>query len=180
MDYQFIKVFLTSYSLPTLIIAFLVATLSIIVDKLFKGKLPFFIKNYAPFMLSLVLYFIYDTAFVLKAFVFREDTFISGVLSGSLSLIFSRTYYYLISGEMVKSPTVTVIESLLEGIIPEQTIAVTATAVESLIITFEDSEDQPILIEKISQVIKENSDKENGEIDALALASLILNAVSVL
>ena len=99
MDYQFIKVFLTSYSLPTLIIAFLVATLSIIVDKLFKGKLPFFIKNYAPFMLSLVLYFIYDTAFVLKAFVFREDTFISGVLSGSLSLIFSRTYYSLIKGE---------------------------------------------------------------------------------
>ena len=180
MDYQFIRVFLTSYSLPTLIIALSVAILSIIADYIFKGKLPFFITNYAPFALSLLLYFIYDTAFVLKCFVFREDTFISGILSGSLSLIFTRVYYSFKSGQALKSPTVTVIEELLEDVVETDLLSATALAIESLIITSEQEIDAQHTAMLIAEIIKENSKDIASESDLLAVATLILNAVSVL
>ena len=180
MDYQFIKVFLSSYSLPTLIIALSVAVLSIIADYLFKGRLPFFITNYAPFALSLLLYFIYDTAFVLKCFILREDTLISVILSGSLSLIFTRAYYSVKGGKALKSPMLTVIEELLIGVVKDDLLSATALAVESLIINSSDENDCQEIALLIAKIIEENSLDGMSETDLVALSTLILNAVSVL
>ena len=179
MDYQFIDLFFTSYSLPTLIIALSVAIISIIADLIFKGKLPFFITNYVPFILSLVLYFIYDTAFVFNAFILSEDTFISGILSGSLSLIFTRTYYSIIRGKTLKSPTVTVIEELIKGVVKDDLLYTTALSVESLITSENNHSDNETVV-LIAEIIKENSLEEKDDGDLFALATLIFNAVSVL
>ena len=184
MDYQFIEALFTLYNLPTLIIALIVSIISIIVSKIFKGKLPFFVTDYAPFILSLLSYFIFDTVFVKGAFTLSEDTFLSGILSGSLSIILVKAVESVKSGKAIKSPAVTVIEHLLEGVVCNDALSATAIAVESLIISLENKGDneqfnKDALI-SIVQIIKENSDKEHSESDLTAIATLILNAVSVL
>jgi hypothetical protein len=59
MDLILLKDFFISYSLPTVIIAICVAVAVLILEKIFKEKLPFSVLNYLPFALSIIVYFVY-------------------------------------------------------------------------------------------------------------------------
>ena len=71
---------LTSYSLPTIIIAVIVCSASLTLNKFFN-KLPKTLKVYIPFLISIVLYYIYDMAFVLHEFTFKSETLYAGIFS---------------------------------------------------------------------------------------------------
>ena len=91
MDYLFILDVITSYSLPTLIIAAIVAAISIVANLIFKDKIPTGLKINAPFFGAMVLCFIYDMVFVVNDFTFREETLTFGLVGGSLSVVLIRT-----------------------------------------------------------------------------------------
>ena len=50
MNLELFKDFLLSYSLPTIIIAIVVALINILIRAIFKDKLSLVLKNYLPFI----------------------------------------------------------------------------------------------------------------------------------
>ena len=174
MNDLFLQDFLVSYSLPTLIVAIIVCTFSLTLNKFFD-KLPKLLKVYLPFLLAIVLYFAYDIIFVLKTFQLRQETLYAGLLSASLSAILSTSLKKLFQGKPVSvNKTLLLIEGILEGYVNQSCLTQTAYIIEQILLTCQDS------IEQEKQV--QNALKENGgemvENDLKYLAKLIIKAVS--
>lgn len=176
MDYLFIQDFLTTYSLPTLIVAIIVCTVSLTLNKFFD-KLPKLLKAYFPFLLAVVLYFTYDMLFVIKDFSFRAESFYGGLVSGSVSAIISSTIKKIAKGKHIDtSTTVMLIESILEGYIAQDTLSSLALDIEKdLSISIEKSLTEEQIVNKISAVTNNIS---VGEITRLAkLIVCALNSI---
>ena len=173
MNDLFLQDFLVSYSLPTLIVATIVCTFSLTLNKFFE-KMPKLLKVYLPFILAIFLYFAYDIIFVLKTFRFRQETLYAGLLSASLSTIICSSLRKLLQGKIVNvSKTAILIEGILEGYVNQNCLTQTAYVIEQILLTCQDSIEQEIQVE--------NALKENGDIlesDLKYLAKLIIEAVS--
>ncbi len=88
MDFNNVVTFLTNYSVPTIIISILITVLTFIFDRFILNKLPFIIKGYVPFILGIILFFLYDTLFISHKINLSEDLISGGILCGSLSTAF--------------------------------------------------------------------------------------------
>ena len=174
MNDFYLQDFLVSYSLPTLIVAIIVCTVSLTLNKFFD-KMPKLLKVYLPFLMAILLYFSYDMIFVLKAFTFRNETLCAGVLSGSLSVIISSSLNKIFQGKPFNvNKTILLIEGILEGYVNQSCLTQTAYVIEQILLTCTDN------VEKEKQV--ENALRENGEqiieAEVSSLTKLIIEAVS--
>ncbi len=116
MDYILLKDFIAYYSLPTVIIAIIVGGINFIIYKFADNKIPKTIKNFIPFILSVIIYFAFDAIFIEKALRLKTDTFYAGILCGSLSLIITSAVKKISSGKNLPFNAVALlIESLLES-----------------------------------------------------------------
>ena len=133
MDSELLKNFLISYSLPTIIIALVVAIVNLLIRVIFKKKLPLALKNYLPFILSIIIYFAFDMISKGK-FIFDLDALYAGILSGSLSTVIYSAIDKISKGKFIGlSATTLLIESLLKGFIDEQSLTATAKSMENFI-----------------------------------------------
>ena len=174
MNDLFLQDFLVSYSLPTLIVATIVCTVSLTLNKFFE-KMPKLLKVYLPFILAIVLYFCYDIIFVLKTFNIRQETFYAGLLSASLSAIISSSLRKIFQGKTVNiNKTVLLIEGILDGFISQSCLTQTAYLIEQILLNCNDSVEQE---KQVENALKENSG-ESVEGDLKYLAKLIIKAVS--
>ena len=178
MDYLFILDVITSYGLPTLIISAFVVVISIIVDLIFKDKIPTNLKINAPFFVALILCFIYDMVFVANYFIFREEALTFGLVSGSLSVVLIRTVGSIYNGETLPADTVLI---LIEGIIEE---VVSPTALKSSSIKIKDVIDKATTLEEqrteIIEILIVNTEKDISNEQIENVTTLILKAVSAL
>ncbi len=178
MDFILLKNFIASYSLPTLIIAFSVCVVTILLNKFLSEKISKTLFRYLPFLLAILVNFVYDMI-VIKQFCFREHAFYLGVLSGSLSLVFYGAFNKLKKGQFVGlTPTVLLIEELLIDLVDKDKITKTALSLENLIA--QNNEDEQSLIAKIIDVLKLNSSCVLGYDELLKIAYLIIKAVKSL
>ncbi len=173
MDYLFIQDFLTTYSLPTLIVAIIVCTVSLTLNKFFD-KLPKLLRAYFPFLLALLLYVVYDMIFVLKFFSFRTESLYAGLVSGSLSAIISSAIKKIAKGKHIDtSTTVMLIESILEGYIAQDTLTSLALDIEKdLSISIEKTLTEEQLVNKISAVTNNISVSEISRLAKLIVCAL--------
>lgn len=180
MNFVYLKEFLSDYSLPTLIIAGVVALISIIIDKFFTKKLSVGVKNYIPFLLSIFLYIAYDMAFVLTAFAFRVESFYAGVLCGSLSAIIVSIANKIKKGEPIPlSATTLLIERLLQGYLNKESATATALILEKLFDSAENESDgYSLTATDVSEAIKGQPDINLSEGDLYYLSMLIYNSVT--
>lgn len=174
MNNLLLQDFLVSYSLPTLIVAIIVCTVSLTLNKFFD-KMPKLLKVYLPFLLAILLYFCYDMIFVIKAFSFRHETFCAGILSASLSVILSSSLNKIFQGKPFNvNKTILLIEGILEGYISQTSLTQTAYIIEEILLNCQD------VIEQERQV--EDLLKQNGDqliiAEASHLTKLIIEAVS--
>ena len=174
MNNLLLQDFLVSYSLPTLIVAIIVCTVSLTLNKFFD-KMPKLLKVYLPFLLAILLYFCYDMIFVIKAFSFRHETFCSGILSASFSVILSSSLNKIFQGKPFNvNKTILLIEGILEGYISQTSLTQTAYIIEEILLNCQD------VIEQERQV--EDLLKQNGDqliiAEASHLTKLIIEAVS--
>ena len=133
MDVYLIKDFLLSYSLPTVIIAGVVALVNLVMHLIFKEKLPVFIKNYLPFVLSVVSYIAFEMI-KLKQFILSADAIYAGVLCGSLSTVIVSALKRISKGQGVGlSASVLLIENLLKGLISDENLSATAQSMDNFI-----------------------------------------------
>ena len=172
MDYLLLQDFLVTYSLPTLIVAVIVSAVSLTLNKFFNGA-PKLLKAYLPFLLAILLYFLYDILFVEGSFSFKKEVFYGGILSGSLSAIISSALNKILNGKPIGvSATILLIEGILEGYIESHLLTKTATDIE-LAFSLEDGE--KIEQQVIKTITYNCSSLSNSEI--IRLSKLIISAV---
>ncbi|MBE5737684.1 MAG: hypothetical protein E7348_04715 [Clostridiales bacterium] len=165
---------LTSYSLPTIIIAIIVCSASLTLNKFFN-RLPKTIKVYIPFLMAIVLYFLYDMIFVINDFTFRSETLYAGIFSGSISAIINSTITKLLQGKPINTnTTILLIEDILRGYIDQKVLSKTASEIENLLLfNTDDDLTQKNIVALLTEITSELS-----QMDICNLAKLIIVAVS--
>ncbi len=178
MDYVLLKDFFANYSLPVLIIALSVGLIKFIFDKFFSDKIFKPLWSYLPFALCTVIYIAYDMLFVLKAFAFNAHSLYAGVLSGSLSVVFSSALKKIDAGKPLNvSQTVLLIEGMLHGFISENLLNQTAIELEKVLSETPSEQD---LSNRVANTIKTNAYSLFSDDDLMHLALLIIQSVKSL
>lgn len=181
MNYTFIHDFFTCYGMPTILIAAVTSAFCLIMNKIFKEKYPRLFKTQIPFLFCLVVHFIYDMIFISNAFIFTEQAFTAGILSGSLSIIMNSLIIKIKRSEFIGlSTTALLIEGLLDGVVPETCLAATAVAVENIISDTERDKEIEELANEIAEILKLNTDKQMNEAELKNTAKMIIQAVNSL
>lgn len=176
MNYVYLKDFLENYSLPTLTIAVLVSVIVLIYDKFLSAKSPKTIRNFLPFVLAIALYFAYNAIFVCRAFVFSADAFSAGILSGSLSVIITSSFYKIKSGKPIAVNAVAIIiESLIAGYVNDSVLSTTANLIGDIL-----DKEPDLALEKVTETITENSSTPISAIELKSVSSLIIKAVTAI
>lgn len=169
------KNFLTTYSLPTVFIALAVGIFSFLCKKTKLDKISPTVKNYFCFFLTIIVYFAYDMIFVSKAFVFNEDAFYAGIVSGSLSKIISATLKRITDGKQSSLNALKLlIEELICEIADENLLSATALSIEKL---FANEMDNDKLKEQIINILAANAAKPFTLYEYESMAVLIIQAV---
>ena len=176
MDFILLKNFLAHYSLPTVIIAVLVSIITVVIKKIFKEKISKTVISYAPFLLAIVLYIVYDTAFVLKAFTLRSESFYAGLLCGSLSAVIVSAIKKISQGKPIGvSATILLIESLLDGYVCENRLTEVASLLDGILA----ADKQENVSERVLTTLKDNAEGFS-ETELKHLASVIVQTVNSL
>ena len=174
MDYIYLKEFLENYSLPTLIIAVIVAVITLLYDKFLSQKLPNVIRNFIPFAISIILYFSYDMVFVVKNFSFSTGTFSAGMLSGSLSVILTSSVYRLKNGKPLNTNAVyLIIESLITDYVATENVYSVASALSEVVNGTNENANQTVY-----NLLLEHTHKGIDEQEIKALSFLIVKATN--
>ncbi|MBE7083108.1 MAG: hypothetical protein E7373_00715 [Clostridiales bacterium] len=181
MDFVFLKDFLSDYSLPTLIISSIVAIISLVLDKFLSEKLPVGMKNYIPFGLAIIAYFIYDMIFVCFAFSFRTEAIGAGILCGSLSTIVVSIAGKIKKGEPIPlNATTLLIEKLLEDYVSKESAIATALIIEELIESSNKEKGDSLTKLEIYEALKKQSEINLSDQQYYYIAGLILSSVKEL
>lgn len=172
--------FIESYSLPTLIIAAIIAVITLLTDKLLTDKICVTVKSYVPFALGILFYCIYDLIFVTKKFAFDYGVISAGLLCGSISVAIFAAVKRMISGSGLQGgEVILVIEGILCRYITGPFLSAAAKAVENIL--KDDAKkgtDDAELIRKIAGIIKEYSDENRTNSDCESAAKLIITALN--
>ena len=106
--------FISNFGVSTVILGVIVYFLDYVLDKFLANKIPLTLKNTIPVISSILLTFIYETAFITKQFTFSENVFYAGILTYSLSTIIKVFITKIKRGDNI---TLDVLILLVEGII---------------------------------------------------------------
>ena len=176
MDYLLLKDFLTTYSLPTVVIAIFVGTLGFIIEK-FIIKKPSGAISLGVFSLSFILYVCYDILFKYGAFVLTTETFSAGILSGSLSAVIKNAVKRICQGKPLSvTTTVLLIETLIDGYVDGENLSATALSLDEVIKSSRDKKVQSV-IEDVAKALSV-SGANIDQTELIRLSEFIVKAVN--
>ena len=183
MDINYIDEFFSSYSLPSFVIAIIIAVICIVVDKLFLKKVSFNIRAYLPFLLGIAFYILYELIFKGNGKVFTKQVLTAGLVSGSLAGVIFAIIRKVLSGKGVKnvlSPLALLIESIIFPIVSENKLESAVKSIEKLLIETSDDATDEHVTGKIADELSRHSNENITEIEIITSAKLIVTGRSSL
>jgi len=174
MSFFDVFTFLQSYSLPTVILALIISAVVIAVDLIFKDKVPAVVKTYAPFVLGIVFYFLYELIFF--GFRFNANTLGAGLICASISCVLVSVFNRIKNAKSFCGIDVTVlaVQGIIDDIITKDTEKL-AQKITAIITGYGETFDEKTILE-IAEIIKNNSDEPINQTQAISLANLVANA----
>ncbi len=158
MNYQDIVNFLSSYSLPTIIIALIISIATILLKLILKDKFPLKLETYLPTLLAITLQFIYDCIFVFKGVCFSLDTLYAGAVASALATVITVAFFKLKNGERLnKSPLFMLIEGIVCGYVKKRSLEKVVNLISSFLL---ENSDEDTLIKNISLTLDEFKSQE--------------------
>ena len=116
----------TSYGLSTIIIAILVCVARLTLERFYQ-KLPKLLITYIPFIVAILLNYLFDMIFISKCFIIKPNVFYSGLVSGSLSaIIYSRIKKSKDDNLSNTTASIVIIKSILKEYIDQDVLTKTA------------------------------------------------------
>ena len=172
MDYILQDIF-TSYGLSTIIIAILVCLARLTLERFYQ-KLPKLLITYIPFILAILLNYLFDMIFISKCFIIKSNIFYSGLVSGSLSaIIYSRIKKSKDDNLSNTTANILIIKSILKGYIDQSILTQTAQEIDALISAENGLTNHQSIIDTLKKACKNLS-----AVDLGYLARLIISAVN--
>lgn len=170
MDYILQDIF-TSYGISTIVISIIVCVLRLALERFFK-KIPKLLLTYIPFVIAILLNFLFDIIFISKCFTLNTNVLYSGLVSGSLSaIIYSAIKKNKDEDLSNTTASILLIESILKGYIDQSVLTKTAQEINTLLLA-ENANHQSI-IDTLKKVCK-----NLNTVDITYLARLIIRAVN--
>ena len=164
--------FLTSYSVPTIVISIITCVFALIFEISLKDKVNKKQIIYLSILVSITMQIVYDCVILGQATV-SPNTIVAGSVAGSLSIAISAFIKKVYKGEnLPNSVAGLLIEELIKDYVTNEKISETALSIESLI----RNENDELLENKISLVIFENSIEGTSKTQAMQIARLIIQA----
>lgn len=163
--------FLNFYSQDVLIVAFIVAIFSAIIDKFLTKEEKLYIKILTPFILGIMIFFLYNV--LIKGVIdFSINTFSAGILSGSLSSVIYAFFYKILNGKMDDIDFLTIsIEKLLVGYVNKEFITKTA---KEIVKKANEEKDENKLTEFLLEIIKKNKEENVSDFQLNTLAKILI------
>ncbi len=184
MNYVELLDFLAVYSLPSIIIAIIVALAKLLCDRFLAKRLSPALISGLTFILSLLLNFGYDCLFVKKAVYFGEETLTAGIIGGSLASLFSALYYKVKSGKITDAldGVELIIEGILRNYVKSDLLLSAVVTVKDLIEEAlpKENYDHARLTSDIADAIRECSEDGITDEEIKAVTELTVEAVKQL
>ena len=181
MNFIDVLIFLKDYSLPTLIIAFVISVAFFILDKVLKNKIPTIISTVLPPICCILIYFVYQMAFVHKGFFLNLDTVSAGIVCASVSLMISAIIRRLSKdpiGTITSknlSPSILAIEEILCDFVRAEDInTATKKVIDFLSTNLKIKKEQAVITDELACVLMEFDCKNNSKTELLAIAKTII------
>lgn len=115
MNFNSIKLFFSSYSVHSVVIALTVATVKLVVERFFLKKTKVNL-TVISILITVILDFSYSMIFIEKGFVLSENILYSAMLSGGLTTIISSVVRRVLAGKkIILDKTVLFLEELLSS-----------------------------------------------------------------
>ena len=172
MDYILQDIF-TSYGLSTIIIAILVCVARLTLERFYQ-KLPKLLITYIPFVVAILLNYLFDMIFISKCFIIKPNVFYSGLVSGSLSaIIYSRIKKTKDDNLSNTTASIVIIKSILKEYIDQSVLTKTAQEIDALISTENGLTNHQSIIDTLKKACKNLT-----TVDLSYLARLIISAVN--
>jgi hypothetical protein len=177
MNYQNFKDFFSLHSLPSVVIAIIVALLTFIINQVLVRKISRSLKIYAPFLLGIILYFIYDLIFVKSKPFFNFNTLSLGFTAGALSCVISALIKRIFkkNGEKVidLSPIGLLVESIIYPLIKEPDLKLAVIAIEKLLGFVDNLNDEKVVTD-ITDILSDHTDDSVSMDELNEIAKLIV------
>ena len=183
MNINYIDEFFSSYSLPSIIIAIIIAVICIVIDKFLLKKVSFNIRAYLPFLLGIVFYIMYELIFKGNVKVFTRYILTAGLVSGSLAGVIFAIIRKVISGKGVKnvlSPLALLIESIIFPIVCENKLESAVKSIEKLLNETDEDATEEHVTDKVADELSRHSSENITKIEIFTSAKLIVTGRSSL
>ncbi len=184
MEYVELLDFFAVYSLPTLIIAVIVAVVKLVTDRFLASKIGALFSGAIPLALAVLLNFGYDCVFIRKGVYFGEETFTTGLLAWSIASIITAIVYRIKTGKLngISDSVGLIIEGILRNHVRADFLISTAVAVKGFIEKALKTEnyDHDALVNEIAEKVKEFSEDGITDDEIKAVAELTVKAVKQL
>ena len=180
MNFLQLKEFFINFSASTIAIASAIAIAKHFVIKVIKNETGKKIVRVSPFPIGILCTFIID-CIINKNLCFTEQTFVSGLMAGSLSFCISLLINKVLSGEMLPfTQTQLMISGLLENYVDKSVLQTVACSIEKIVLESADEDGIKSDEVKIQLIVEVITDNHNGSLTALditCLAQIILTSI---
>ncbi len=173
MFLDFITVFIENYGLATFIISLIVAVVTLITDKLIKGKIRG-ICVLLPFLLGIVFCILSELIVKGKFSIGKENVY-AGFLCGSFSSVISAFIKSVIKKRKVCDPVVLMVSEILSDALGKEINYSLAEKITTYL-----KEQEKHLEEEIEKIILEELDLGTTEINLKVTSALIISSYKTL
>lgn len=181
MNYQNVSDFFSYYSLPSIVIAVIIAVTCFILDKFVFKKSSHSIKNFLPFLMGIFLYIMYDLIFIGTTPIFSAETLSMGLVCASLSLVFfsivKRISEHKSLSVLSLSPVALLIESIISTIVKDAFLSETVSDIENLLSSNDEGDDDEKTLKAIAEIIYSKSHESILENECFEIARMVLESV---
>lgn len=161
--------FLSNYSKDAIIVSIIVAIITSITDKFLTLKQKLFIKALTPFILGIMVYFLFNVI-CYGIVCFNLEVVYAGILCGSLSGAIYMIFTKVSKGESKLDIKALTIESIIKDYVDSNLVAKTSL---EIINTFDKNQDRKECLGGISKILNENKLESVCENEIFILATLI-------
>ena len=181
-----LKDFFEDYSASTVIIACIIAVITLLLDKKLATNVSAKLLLVLPFLLGVLLTFVWESIYSLSL-NFNQETIVSGLISGSLSCCVSVIIRRKKSGKALpKSKTSLVILGLVENYVKQETLHSVVEHIERTIfcesteVTENGESNCKSLGEQLESITQSLVDNSNGALSPSDLEALALTVIKSL
>ena len=163
-----------TYSLPGLIISFIVTIIMFIVKRLAKNGIGTFGLTYLPFISGTILYALYSLIF-LNGAILKEEVIGNGIMCGSLSTAFTVILKDVLSGINFRSLESSAIKGIVQNYVDEEKLEYVVKKIVGI-----SKADKENAVKKTAELLTENLKTTTNISEIQDVAVLIIATINSL